>query len=158
MIWHTSNCQLIVWYIFYCWRLNFLWTNFWFLPNSKKVRETWAPYTYGPTLKNFTLTFLPKFFSRPLNMYWKSPRKFGQKIQCKIFHGRPVLLGHVIRETLKKCRKWHILLNMATRGCPWVKFKLRHASTLCEGHLGQRWRIPIGTHFFSHTLTPGINN
>ena len=69
-LWHTSNCQLIVWYIFYCWRLNFLWTNFWFLPNSKKVRETWAPYTYGPTLKNFTLIFLP------LNMYWKSPRKF----------------------------------------------------------------------------------
>ena len=56
--------------------------------------------------------------------------------------------NHVFRETLKKCRKWHILLNSATRGCPWVKFKFRHASTLGECHLGQRWRIwdPMGTH------------
>ena len=56
--------------------------------------------------------------------------------------------GHVFRETLKKCRKWHILLNLATRGCSWVNFKFRHASTLVEGHLGQRWRIwdPMGTH------------
>ena len=51
--------------------------------------------------------------------------------------------------TLKKCRKWHILLNLATRGCPWVKFKFRHASTLGEGHLGQRWRIYMGIHNYS---------
>ena len=48
----------------------------------------------------------------------------------------------------------HILLNLATRGCHWVKFKFRHASILGEGHLGQRWRIwdPMGTHnnFFTH--------
>ena len=71
-----------------------------------------------------------------------------------MFHGRPVLLGHVFCETLKKCRKWHISLNFATRGCPLVKFKFGHASTLGEGHLGQRWRIcyPMGTHnnFFRH--------
>ena len=37
---------------------------------------------------------------------------------------------------------------MATRGCPWVNFKFRHASILGEGRLGQRWRIwdPMGAH------------
>ena len=71
-------------------------------------------------------------------MYKNSPQKFGRKTQCWIFHGRPVLLCYVFRETLTKCRKWHILLNLATR----------HSSTLGEDHLGQRWRIwdPIGTH------------
>ena len=73
------------------------------------------------------------------------------------FHGRPVLLGHVFRGTLKKCRKWHILLNLATRGCPWVKFKFRHTSTLGESHSGQRWRIwdPLEPHsiFFQKKIT-----
>ena len=54
-------------------------------------------------------------------------------------------MGYVFRRTLKKL---HMLLNLVTRGCPWVKFKLRHASTLGEGHLSQRWRIlyPMRTH------------
>ena len=40
------------------------------------------------------------------------------------------------------------IAKLPTRGCPWVKFKFRHASTLGEGHLGQRWGIwdPMGTH------------
>ena len=44
-------------------------------------------------------------------------------------------------ENPPKCQRWHILLNLATRGCPWVKFKFKYASTLSEGHLSQRWRI-----------------
>ena len=101
-----------------------------------------------------------------MGLMWKI-RLFGQlfflasihvqKLPLKVWaknHGRPVILGLVFRGTLKKCRKWHILLNLATRGCHWVKFKFRHASILGEGHLGQRWRIwdPMGTHnnFFTH--------
>ena len=106
-----------------------------------KGRENLLHGVYGSTVKNLTLTFWPQIFSWLQYMYRNSPRKFGRKTQCYIFQGRPVLLGHVFRGTLKKCRKWHVLLNLATRGCHWVKFKFRHASTLGEGHLGQRWRI-----------------
>ena len=41
------------------------------------------------------------FFARPLNMYWKSPRKFERKIRCKIFHGRPLFGGELFSETQK---------------------------------------------------------
>ena len=115
-------------------------TNIFWIIFSKQVIFLWST-EYGSTVKNLTLTFWPKIFSWLPYMYRNSPRKFGRKTQCKIFQGRPVLLGHVFRGTLKKCQKWHVLLNLATRGCHWVKFKFRHASTLGEGHLGQRWRL-----------------
>ena len=50
-------------------------------------------------------------------------------------------LYYYIVSSCEKCQRWHILLNLATRGCPWVKFKFKYASTLSEGHLSQRWRI-----------------
>ena len=104
--------------------------------------------------EKFNIDFLAKNFSWLPNMYRNSPRMFRRKTQCKIFHGRPVLSDHVFRGTLKRCRKWHILLNLAT------KFKFRHASTLGEGHLGQRWRIwdTMSTHNnFSEKKSTSLN-
>ena len=56
------------------------------------VCRTRARGTYGPTVKNLTLTFWPRTFSWPVHMYRKSPRKFERKFQCKIFHGRPLFV------------------------------------------------------------------
>ena len=56
------------------------------------VCRTRARGTYGPTVKNLTLTFWPRIFSWPVHMYRKSPRKFERKFQCKIFHGRPLFV------------------------------------------------------------------
>ena len=77
-----------------------------------------------------------------LGKFVKWKRKFERKKNKIIFHGKPILLGLVSScENPPKCQRWHILLNLATRGCPWVKFKFKYASTLSEGHLSQRWRI-----------------
>ena len=41
---------------------------------------------------------------------------------------------------LQKCKKWHIMLNLTTRGGNMVGQKFRHASSMGQGNLGQSWR------------------
>ena len=58
-------------------------------------------------------------------------------------------------------KNYEIVLHpMHGGGCPWVQFKFRHASTLGEGHLGQRWRIwdTMSTHNnFSEKKSTSLN-
>ena len=51
--------------------------------------------------------------------------------------GGPVLLGHLLGWVLQKCKKWNISLNLATL---MVAQMFKHASTMGQGYLGQRWR------------------
>ena len=75
------------------------------------VCRTRARGTYGPTVKNLTLTFWPKIFSWPVHMYRKSPRKFERKFQCKIFHGRPLFVEVPKIRTSPNASFWLIWTN-----------------------------------------------
>ena len=75
------------------------------------VCRTRARGTYGPTVKNLTLTFWPKIFSWPVHMYRKSPTKFERKFQCKIFHGRPLLVQVPKIRTSPNASFWLIWTN-----------------------------------------------
>ena len=60
---------------------------------------------YGSTVKNLTLGFSPEISGGvPIHIYMEARKKFWAKKSMLNFHGRPVLLGHVFRGTLKKCR------------------------------------------------------
>ena len=75
------------------------------------VCRTRARGTYGPTVKNLTLTFWPKIFSWPVHMYRKSPRKFERKFQCKFFHGRPLFVEVPKIRTSPNASFWLIWTN-----------------------------------------------
>ena len=101
----------------------------------------WSFLKNSVRLKNLTLTFWPKNFFSALYMYKNSPQKFGRKTQCWIFHGRPVLLCHVFRETLKKCQEWHILLNLATSSMT-LDLNIFHWQWLqCHNRKSEPWKF-----------------
>ena len=80
------------------------------------VCRTRARGTYGPTVKNLTLTFWPRTFSWPVHMYRKSPTKFERKFQCKFFHGRPLLVQVPKIRTSPNASFWLIWPNWDMKG------------------------------------------
>ena len=92
-----------------------------------------------------------------LHIYRNYHKKLERKSQCEFFSssGGPVLLGHLLGWVLQKCKKLNILLNLATL---MVAQMFKHASTMGQGYLGQRWRnlgkCVLRNHFFLDKTSP----
>ena len=67
------------------------------LPENNIFSLFWTFFP-GSTLKNFSLTFCPKFFSWLHHMCSDSQKDFGAKSQCKIFHGGTLRESHLNSE------------------------------------------------------------